>query len=87
VNENPIRGIWARSSACLVFSSLAFVLGGAQLFAVVELSYGSRTAREWVANALTVLAVSLFALGATMWTRALVLIAQQMRARRRSSLS
>ena len=87
MNENLLRGIWARSTACLVFSSLAFVLGGAQLLAVVELSYGSQTARDWVANALTVLAVGLFAVGATMWTRALVLIARQTRDRRRSSLS
>ena len=58
-----MRGIWARSTACLVFSSLAFVLGGAQLLAVVELSYGTQTTREWVANGLTVLAVGLFALG------------------------
>jgi hypothetical protein len=87
VDENLMRGIWARSTACLVFSSLAFVLGGAQLFAVVELSYGSQTARDWVANGLTVLAVSLFALGVTMWTRALVLIARQTRARRSSTLS
>jgi hypothetical protein len=87
VDENLIRGIWARSTVCLVFSSLAFVLGGAQLFAVVELSYGSQTSREWVANGLTVLAASLFALGATMWTRALVLIARQTRARRSPPVS
>jgi hypothetical protein len=87
VNESLIRGVWARSTACLFFSSLAFVLGGAQLFAVVELSYGSQTARDWVANALTVVAAGLFALGVTMWTRALVLIARETRARRRSSLS
>ena len=74
-----MRGIWARSTACLVFSSLAFVLGGAQLLAVVELSYGTQTTREWVANGLTVLAVGLFALGVTTWTRALVLIARQTR--------
>jgi hypothetical protein len=87
VEENLMRGIWARSTACLVFSSLAFVLGGAQLLAVVELSYGTQTTREWVANGLTVLAVGLFALGVTTWTRALVLIARQTRARRRTSLS
>jgi len=82
-----MRGIWARSTACLVFSSLAFVLGGAQLLAVVELSYGTQTTRGWVANGLTMLAVCLFALGVTTWTRALVLIARQTRARRRTSLS
>jgi hypothetical protein len=87
VNENLIRGIWARSTACLVFSSLAFVLGGAQLLAVVELSYGTQTTREWVANGLTVLAVCLFAVGVATWTRALVLIARQTRAQRRSPLS
>ena len=87
MDENLILGIWARSTACLVFSSLSFVLGGAQLLAVVELSYGTQTSREWVANGLTVLAVGLFALGVTTWARALVLIARQTRARRRSPLS
>jgi len=49
-----MRGIWARSTACLVFSSLAFVLGGAQLLAVVELSYGTQTTRGWVASSFPV---------------------------------
>ena len=85
MNENLIRVIWARSAACLAVSAIAFVLGGAQLFAVVELTYGGQTARAGVANALTVLAIGLFAVGATMWTRALVLITRQTRARGRSS--
>jgi len=87
MNESLVRVIWARSAACLAISAIAFVLGGAQLFAVVELTYGGQTARAWVANALTVLAVGLFAVGATMWSRALVLITRQARARGRSSLS
>ena len=80
-----MRVIWARSAACLAVSAIAFVLGGAQLFAVVELTYGGQTARAWGANALTVLAVGLFAVGMTMWSRALVLITRQTRARGRSA--
>ena len=81
-----MRVIWARSAACLAVGAIAFVLGGVQLFAVVELPSAARR-RASVANALTVLAVGLFAVGATMWTRALVLITRQTRARGRSSLS
>jgi hypothetical protein len=82
VNENLIQGIWARSTACLVVSTLAFALGGAVMFAVVDQSYGGHATPTWLVNALTVLGASLFALGATMWVRACALITRRMRARR-----
>ena len=70
--------MWARASACLVVSPLAFLLGGALTFGAIAESYG-REPRDWLVIALAVLGIDLFALGATTWVRALGLI---VRARR-----
>jgi hypothetical protein len=78
VNENPLQHLWTRSSACLVVSPLAFVIGGALAFtAVAEDFHGS--SRGWLVIALAVLGAAFFSLGVTTWARALALI---VRARR-----
>jgi hypothetical protein len=81
VNENFLQRIWARSSACLLVSPVAFVLGGVLLFGAVDESSG-REPRGWLLIGLTVLGMGLFGLGATTWARALCLVSRQMRARR-----
>jgi hypothetical protein len=84
VNENPIQRLWGRASACLVVSTVAFVLGGALVFGAIHESY-SHEPRGLLADGLTVLGVGLFALGVTTWLRAFSLVAQQVRARRRAA--
>jgi hypothetical protein len=81
VNENPLRRTWARASACLVVSPIAFLTGGVLIFGAIGESF-RRDPRGWVVIGLTSLGVALFALGATTWARALRLIGQRMRAGR-----
>jgi hypothetical protein len=81
VNENPLQRLWARASACLVVSALAFVLGGAGIVGAIAEDYG-RDPQVWIVIGLSALGVGLLALGATTWVRALGLVARQVRARR-----
>jgi hypothetical protein len=81
MNANPLQQIWARSSACLLVSPVAFLLGGLGLFGAIHESYGAEP-RGWLVFALTFLGVGLFGLGATTWGRALRLVGRQMRERR-----
>ena len=80
MNENPLQRIWARSSACLLVSPIAFVLGGALLFGAID-ETSAREPRGWLLIALMVVGVGCFALGATLWARALRLVSRQMRDR------
>ncbi len=73
--------MWARESACLVLSLLAFLSRGVLIFGAIHESY-SHEPRGWLANGLTVLGVGLFALGLTTWVRTARLVAHQLRARR-----
>ena len=76
--------MWARTSACLVVSPVAFVSGGALLFGAIHESY-SHEPRGWLANGLAVLAAGLFTLGVMTWVRAARLVAHQVRARRNAA--
>ena len=84
MNENPIQQIWARSSACLLVSPVAFVVGGALLFGAIDAS-SRRNPSGLLLIGLTVLGFGLFALGATAWGRALQLVSRQMRERRNTA--
>jgi hypothetical protein len=81
VNENLLQRIWARSSACLVVSTFAFLLGGAGIVGAIAEDYG-RDPQVWLVIGLSALGVGLLALGVTTWIRALGLVASQVRARR-----
>jgi hypothetical protein len=81
VIEHPLQQIWARASACLVVSPLAFFLGGGLILHGLQEDFAGEP-RGWLVAVLSVGAVGCFALGATMWARALALI---VRARRTSA--
>lgn len=84
MNGNPLQRLWAHSSACLLVSPVAFVLGGVLLFAAIDES-SRREPRGWLLIGATVLGFGLFALGATTWGRALQLVSRQMRERRNAA--
>jgi hypothetical protein len=84
MNANPLQQIWARSSACLLVSPVAFVVGGALLFGAIDESSHPEP-RGVLLIGLTVLGFGLFGLGATTWGRALRLVSRQMRERRNAA--
>ena len=79
--EHPLQQIWARTSACLVVSPLAFLLGGGLILHGLQEDFAAEP-RGWLVAVLGIGGVGCFALGATMWARALALI---VRARRTST--
>jgi hypothetical protein len=70
-----VQALWASASACLLVSPIAFIGGGALLFAAVDEVYrSSRTPPAWLVVALTVCGFGLFGIGATAWLRACRLV-------------
>jgi hypothetical protein len=86
VNENPLQRLWTNAWACLLLSTLAFVLGSAGIVGAIAEDYG-RDPQVWIVIGLSGVGVGLLALGVTTWARALGLVAGQMRARRSAAES
>ena len=85
--REQIRSLWARVTPCLVISPLAFLGGGALLFAAVHeiigddgscrlAGAGCHDPRGWLVVAYSVAGFALFALGAAAWFRAVQLFAR-----------
>jgi hypothetical protein len=86
--REQLESLWARTTLCLIVSPLAFLGGGALLFAAVHEIVGAydescrlagatcHDPRGWLVIAYSVAGFALFALGAAAWFRAVQLFAR-----------